>query len=74
MHCALSAGKPAATRNLFCAPGASGGVDTCFNLNTSSRSYDAAKAACEAMTGNLVYYSSAAKQLMVEMVRGPAAW
>lgn len=42
----------------------------CFNMTSNLRSFDAAKAACEAMTGQLVMYTTAAKQLMVEQVRG----
>ncbi len=38
----------------------------------SVKSFDAASAACAAMTGGLVTYTSAAKQLMVEQVRARA--
>ncbi len=63
-----AAGAPAPTRNIFCDPVA----DTCFNLTVSVKSFDAASAACAAMTGRLVTYTSAAKQLMVEQVRARA--
>jgi hypothetical protein len=61
---ASPAGAPAATRNIFCDPS----TDTCFNLTTTVRSFDDATSACAAMTGQLVTYTSAAKQLMVEQV------
>jgi hypothetical protein len=41
----------------------------CFNLTTQLRSFAAASAACRTMSGQLVQYNSAAKQLLVEMVR-----
>jgi hypothetical protein len=62
-----AAGAPAPTRNIFCDPTA----DMCFNLTVSVKSFDVASAACAAMTGRLVTYTSAAKQLMVEQV---GAW
>jgi hypothetical protein len=60
------AGVPAPNRNFFCDPASS----LCFNVSTAFLSFDQASAACEAMTGLLVQHTTAAKQLMVEQVRG----
>jgi hypothetical protein len=62
----LAAGAPAPTRNIFCEPN----EGLCFNLTATVKSFDDASAACTAMTGRLVTYTTAAKQLMVEQVRG----
>ena len=64
LPCPPPTGAPAATRNIFCDPA----TDTCFNLTTTVKSFDDAATACAAMTGRLVTYQSAAKQLMVEQV------
>jgi hypothetical protein len=64
----LAAGAPAPTRNIFCEPN----EGLCFNLTATVKSFDDASAACTAMTGRLVTYTTAAKQLMVEQVGGAA--
>jgi hypothetical protein len=51
---------------MFCDPS----TDMCFNMSTAFKSYTAAEAECEAMAGRLVMHTSAAKQMMVEQVRG----
>jgi hypothetical protein len=60
----LHAGAPPNGRNLFCDPS----TNMCFNMSTTFKTYTAAEADCQAMTGQLVMYTSAAKQLMVEQV------
>jgi hypothetical protein len=42
--------------------------ELCFNMSTTFMSFGNAQAACRAMTGELVQYTSAGKQLMVEQV------
>jgi hypothetical protein len=61
----MRAGPPAASKTMFCDPATA----LCFNLTTSLRSFAAASAACSAMSGQLVQYRNADKQLLVEMVR-----